>query len=352
MRKREYKNLPKRLYWNGSVYVYRRPDGKQVALGTNKAAAIEAANRASQLLAPAVETLVGKIMGYATPTIDFICARYWDEFLKPKYAPKTLADYKHKIGVIRTRFGALHPHHLNVRIVAAFVDEFPPRQSQRYAQFLKQFFKWSVSKGYWEHNLADNLITKDVVIQRERLTVDAYKAILEVADPWLQRAMNLALQSLQRREDLVLLRFDAYRDGVLPVVQHKTSAHIRIRVGPELDLAIRDCRDDILSPFMVHKRPTRITKRSKALREHHTQVLPEQVTRAFRKAREATGLFEGYAKGRSPSFHEIRSLGATLYEKAGSDPQNLLGHKDEASTRIYLDRHEVEWIEAAGGLKV
>ena len=337
--------------------MYRRPDGLQVALGTNKAAAIEAANSATKLLVPEVEKLVGKIMGYATPTIDFICARYWDEFLKPKYAPKTLADYKHKLGVIRERFGVLHPHHLNVRIVAAFVDEFPPRQSQRYAQFLKQFFKWSVTKGFWDQNLADNLTTKDVVIQRERLSVEAYRTILDIAEPWLQRAMNLALQSLQRREDLVLLKFEQYRDGVLPVQQLKRSgrkppSNVRIHVGPELDQAIRDCRDDILSPFMVHKRPTRITKRSKSLREHHTQVLSDQVTRAFRKAREASALFEGYAKGKAPSFHEIRSLGATLYEKAGVDPQNLLGHKDEASTRIYLDRHEVEWIEAAGGLKI
>ncbi len=333
--------------------MYYRPDGKRISLGTSKKAAVTAANRANQILAPEGEGLVNKILGHSDDTFGAICDRFDSEYLDTRnYAVSTLVDYKHKLSVIKKRWGGLYPKNLSVLIVSAFVDGFPPRQSERYAGFLRQFFKFARAKGYFETNLAADLITEPVEIKRQRLSLDAYQTIYKVAEPWLQHAMNLALQSLQRREDLVLLKFEDYRDGILPVHQLKTESNVRIAVGPELDKAIRECRDDVVSTFMVHKKPTRITQAGRARREHHTQVLPEQLTRAFADTRDAAGLFSGGEKGTAPTFHEIRGLGAKLYAEAGFNPQSLLGHKDEASTKIYLDRHEIEWIEAAGGLKI
>lgn len=355
MRKRQYRDLEAHLYWNGSVYVYRKPDGKPVSLGTSKTKANEASRRANRILYPG--DLYQRIMGEEKPPIAKICDRYWTEFLtgkkkdgRPRYSTKTLADLKHKLGVVRRKWGSFYPDHLSVLKVANFVDSFPGRQSERYAQFLRMFFKWGKAKGFFDQNLAADLITEKAEVQRDRLSRDGYEAAYAYAEPWLQRAMHFALQSLIRREDIVLCRFDEYRDGVLPYCQQKTGNHVRILVGPELERAIRACRDDTLSPFIVHKKPVRITKKSRELRQHHTQVLEDQLTRAFRDAREASGFYDGWPSLKKPSFHEIRALGAKLYEDAGIDPQPLLGHKDAASTRIYLDRHRIEWIEAAGGL--
>lgn len=50
-----------------------------------------------------------------------------------------------------------------------------------------------------------------------------------------------------------------------------------------------------------------------AARQHHTQVMPEQVTRAFQDAREAAGI----KGGNPPSSHEIRSLGGALLSESG-----------------------------------
>ena len=348
MRKRQYRDLEAHLYWSGTVYRYRKPDGTMVALGTDKRTANEAARRANALLYP--RDLYGRIMGNHKPPVGDILDRYWKEYCVGKYSKKTLADLKHKRGVVRKEWGHLYPDALSVLIVAAFVDRFPPRQGQRYAQFLKRFFKWSVSKGFFQQNLAAELITKDVEIQRQRLSLEGYRAIHAAAEPWLRNAMDFALQTLIRREDIVLRRFDEYQDGILPYCQLKTGSHVRIVVGPELDRVIRRCRDDVLSPFIVHRKPTRITKASRARRTHHTQLVDEQLTRGFREARDRSGFYAELPAGTPPSFHEIRALGAKLYEQAGVDPQPLLGHKDAASTKIYLDRHEIEWIEAAGGL--
>ncbi|HNP65492.1 MAG TPA: hypothetical protein PKH39_16285 [Woeseiaceae bacterium] len=350
MRKRKYRDLEKHLYWNGKVYVYRKPDRTIVPLGTNKASANEAARRANAVLYP--RDLYHKIMGENMPTVGLILDRFWHEFVVPRYSEKTLPDLKHKAGVIREEWGDLYPDALSVLIVAAFVDRFPPRQSERYAGFLRMFFKWSRSKGFFGENLADDLITRPVSVERQRLSIEGFKAIRACAEPWMQRAMTLALQSLVRREDLALLRFDQYVDGVLAIKALKTGVHIRILVGPELDKAIRNCRDEVASPFMVHKLPTRITKAGKLRREHHTQVLPEQLTRAFSDARKESEFYDELTPGQRPTFHEIRALGAKLYEDAGISPKPLLGHKDDASTKLYLDRHKIEWIDAAGGLKI
>ena len=49
--------------------------------------------------------------------------------------------------------------------------------------------------------------------QRARLTTDAYTAIRAHAPAWLQRAMDLSLLTLLRREDVASLRFADVRDG-------------------------------------------------------------------------------------------------------------------------------------------
>ncbi len=49
-----------------------------------------------------------------------------------------------------------------------------------------------------------------------------------------------------------------------------------------------------------------------------------------------------------PTFREIRSLGAKLYEEQGVPKpiiQSLLGHSDISMTNLYLDRYEVKWQE-------
>ncbi|MPZ46814.1 MAG: hypothetical protein GEV05_26210 [Betaproteobacteria bacterium] len=47
----------------------------------------------------------------------------------------------------------------------------------------------------------------------------------------------------------------------------------------------------------------------------------------------------------SPTFHEIRALGARLYKNRGINPQTLLGHTDPNQTLLYLEGHAKPWIE-------
>lgn len=109
----------------------------------------------------------------------------------------------------------------------------------------------------------------------------------------------------------------------------------------------------MLSPFLIHRLPgkARPSDQRAAERVHHTQVLPDQLTRYFGEVRDAVGI-EGE---NLPSFHEIRSLGGALLQEAGwpvEKIQALMGHAAEAMTKHYLDGHDTPWVDVRTGLSL
>ena len=175
--------------------------------------------------------------------------------------------------------------------------------------------------------------------QSERLTLDQYRAIHATAPGWLQVAMDLSLITLQRRGDVVRMRYDDERDGRLEVDQGKTGAALSVEIGAELRAVIKRSRaDGVLSPFIVHRR----SQRRAAGQEHRTQVAEEMVTRAFAEARDSLPELAAMEPERRPTFHEIRALGGRMYEEAGwtrGEIQALMGHADEEMTEHYLQGH-------------
>jgi enterobacteria phage integrase len=157
----------------------------------------------------------------------------------------------------------------------------------------------------------------------------------------------------------VSLRFADVHDNALWVVPGKTEgttgARLKIGIEPDGDLAVlvARCRDSVVSPYLIHRLPDRAQandKRAKS-RAHHTQVLPEQLSRAFADARDDAGI-DG---DNPPTFHEIRSLGGALLREAGwtvSQVQTLMTHTSEAMTEHYLGGHEAPWTEVQTGVKL
>jgi len=166
--------------------------------------------------------------------------------------------------------------------------------------------------------------------------------------------MDLSLVTLLRRDDVVSLKFSDVHDGFLWVVPQKTEGSslvkLKIRVGDELAALLSQARDAVLSPYVVHRLPDRARPSDKraAARQHHTQVMAEQLTRAFQDAREAAGILGD----NPPSFHEIRSLGGALLNESGWEierVQGLMGHSSTSMTEHYLDGHDIAWQEVQTG---
>ncbi len=154
------------------------------------------------------------------------------------------------------------------------------------------------------------------------------------------------------------MRFDGVREGFLYVVQQKTAkasdaAWIRFKVTEELQTVISRCRDDIVSPYLILRRPDRKKQKQEQTKDHWTQVEERYLTRAFKEAREAAGCYKGWKEEEMPGFHEVRALSLHLYQKAGKDGQKIAGHASETMTKNYQkDNAEIVWSEAIPDLNI
>lgn len=179
------------------------------------------------------------------------------------------------------------------------------------------------------------------MIARERMSLEQFLAVREHASVWLRNAMDLALLTGQRREDIASLKFTDWREGRLHVSQGKTGGKTRLaldgriaigKIGMSIAEVVRQCRDMIASPYLVHHV------------QHHSGAKPgqkvrgESIGQAFTTAREAAGI--AAKDGRTPiTFHEIRSLAERLYreEFGAAFAQQILGHKNAEMTARYDD---------------
>lgn len=118
----------------------------------------------------------------------------------------------------------------------------------------------------------------------------------------------------------------------------KEASHVAIPIGEELKRIIDNSRDNVASPFVVHRIPERHVKRSKEV-SHPTQVAPDYLSRSFSSVRDKLGLCNHLAMEQRPTFHEIRALAAHLFDKQGIDPQGRMAHSDAKSTKIYTKNH-------------
>lgn len=350
---------PDNLYPNRAGYKYRHPvTRKETWMGLDKAKAFAAAKRLNALLVP-TDDLVHRVTGAGNTIADAIRTFQADDVPGRGWGDKTASEY----GIVLRRIERLIGDHpldtFNVQACAKFIRD--TTESVRSRQTLRLVLGWicacAVEEGWMEINPAEQTRKFTYKRQRDRLTVDTYRAIWAKAPAWLQNAMDLSLLTLLRREDVSSMRFTDARDGALWVVPTKTEestgVRLQIAMGDDLTALLARCRDNVLSPYVVHKLPEKArpsNMRAKA-RDHHTQATPDEITRHFQKARDAAGI----VSDTPPTFHEVRSLGGAMLQDAGwslDQVQALMGHASEAMTKHYLEGHEVPWMPVSTGISL
>lgn len=325
-------------------------------MGLDRAKAFAAAKKLNALLAPSGD-LVDRVVGASESVHDAIDVFRRDDVPGRKWAPKTAEVYESVIQRIDRGLGERAVSTLTVKDCATFIRGVTesPRSRQQFRLVLGWILACAVEEGWADSNPALQTRKFDHERKRARLTLEAYTAIWTKAPAWLRNAMDLSLLTLLRREDVVSVRFSDERDGALWVVPSKTenSSRVRLRVavGDDLAALISRCRDSVLSPYLIHRlsekaRPSHMRAKD---RDHHTQVLAEQLSRAFADARDAAGI----TGDNPPTFHEVRSLGGALLKDAGwtlEQVQALMGHSTEAMTKVYLEGHETPWQSVSTGI--
>ncbi|PII51944.1 integrase [Serratia sp. OLHL2] len=347
--------LPKNLTFRskGKSFYWRNPVTKreislgQIARRDAIAQAIEANHYIEQNYSPVL--LLEKIKGSHEYTLNSWIERYEVIFKRRQLAENTYKVRAGQLAIIRERLGGMVLSKITTRHVAEFLEFWIAQDKKTMAatmrSVLSDIFREAIVEGHIENNPVTPTRAAKVVVKRERLELAQYGPIRYAADPmppWFGLAMDLALVSGQRREDLTQMRFSHVVDGRLLVEQGKTGAMISLPldlelkiVGLRLGTVIDRCRLVSTTDFMI----------SAGIRKNSPDgsLHPDGLTKKFVAARKASGLsFEE----NPPTFHEIRSLAGRLYEKErGRDfAQKLLGHTSEMMTLKYLNTRGKEYV--------
>lgn len=355
------KSLPQNLYFDArrGTYRYRRPtDGKFFPFGPDRVKAIDAAKQLNLEFMRGAD-LVGAVMSNPSDSFEGFLDKYEAEVLPPRELAKgTLGLYAVHFRRFRKWFEGKAVDQITIRMIATELDALTPRSANQCRALLTDIFNHAAAKGLCPDNPAASTINRIEKKQRKRHTVEGLKAIREKSPAWLQNAIDLALITAQRRTDILDMRFDGVREGFLYVVQKKTAkatdaAWIRFRVTPELQAVISRCRDDVVSPYLVHRKPDRLKQKQAQTKDHWTKIEERYLTRAFKEAREAANCYAGWKEEEMPGFHEVRALSLHLYKKAGKDGQKIAGHASEGMTKNYQrDHEEIIWSEAIPDLNI
>lgn len=355
VRSRATLKLPDNLYPNREGYKYRRPtDRKEFWMGSDLRQACAEARELNDLLYSS-SNRVNRIMGEDRTVSDALALFRKDDMPNRSWSANTAKEHEARLKRINMDIGGHALSGFNVREAADFLRSVTSseRNRQIYRLLMIWIFRGCLQEGWVDSNPLNPFeVTRKGQAKRKRarLTKDTFDRIRAHAPSWLQNAMDLSLITLLRREDIVSAKFDDVREGFLWVIPSKTenstNVQLKFRMTPPIQALVAQCGDGIESPYIIHRTPERRKSAAEKSvhRLHHTQVLPEQVTRAFDDARQAAGIDEQYP----PTFHEIRSLGGWLYQQGGrelKDLQALMGHGSEEMTLLYLKGHEAVWTE-------
>lgn len=358
-RKAGSKDLPDHLYkktdkrTGRTYYTYHDPaSGRWFGLGTDKAAAIRQAKEANaQLQAPLPSIREREHDGR---TLAQWIERYKEELAERDLAAATRRNQRMRLNVIAGKFGERPIAALTTQDWADWLREYAAAGKRQMAAAMRSLardmYREAIAAGWAETNPLDVTRAPRIKIKRQRLTLELWRAIYaEAKRPWLKRAMELAMVTAQRREDIARMMFADSQSGALQVIQSKTGARLRISHKLKLDAlgltvgdVVKRCRDTTVSKYLVHH--PRTVSRAKA----GDPVLPDTLSDAFAKARDRAAAKLGVDLGEHPpTFHEMRSLAARLYHEQGYDPQRLLGHRHRTTTELYQDNRGSEWVDVS-----
>jgi integrase len=362
-RKTGSKDLPPNLYRktdsrNGKTYfTYRDPEtGRVYGLGSDKDSAIQEAHTQNQILRSTHPAqLSDRVASGPARIFSEWVTEYRVEYGKRGLAASSVATIGRRLNQLNKHFGQMDLKDITTFEISGYVKSIEAEGKSQMAKamrsLLQDLFREAMAMGWATHNPVTVTRAVRTKVQRQRLSLELWKLIHVEAPTWLKRAMEIAILTGQRREDIHKMQFREVFDGALHVVQAKTHARLRISVDLTLDcvgLSLKDliktCRDSVVSKNFVHH-GRRSTSASAG-----NPVSLNAMTMGFAAARDKAAEKAGIVfEGTPPSFHEMRSLSARLHTKEGRDPQRLLGHKNAAMTDLYKDGRGTEWIDVAYG---
>lgn len=368
-RTRRYKDLPDNLavdphtQADGSAVIYYRyvfPDGRRASLGKDKAVAVSAAKALNaKFESDTTKNLLQRVLDTSrapaanNPAFKTVIAEFRKHYLPgKKYSERSRSEINLKLNLYERDWGDQIIRSFTTLQIAKFLNELSVASYIKHRKLLSDLFNYAGHCGYIDANPVTVTLSKSDSERekvRQRHTLEGYQKIYAAAPDWLRRAMDIALRSLQRRGDLTRLHRDQIHDDCIRILQRKTRNYkvpvfIDIQMGDELKTAVTAClRSEVPCPYLIHFRPTRIKPSDRIAKLHPFAVTDDYLSKEFARYRDASGAYEKLSAEKRPSFHEIRALGAHLYEEAGYSHEYIMaltGHASEKMLAAYLDGHK------------
>jgi len=369
-RSRPNKDLPPNLYrkedkrTGKTYYNFRDPrDGKVHGFGTDKDLAVKGAIAVNSTIYTDIQAMriasLSKPKEPDSPRFGRVILRHLELCEKRKLATNTLKNKLSMTKAWQAAIGREKPlNEITVRDLVETLEKYEdrPRMAQAMRSAAIDVWKDAMQEGWATDNLPAKTRAPSVVVQRSRLSLEEFQhihaAALTLSDSWIARAMELAIVTAQRREDIAAMEFRQGEkstawadDDALCIIQQKTASKVRIPFGVEIlgmtvGSVVKSCRDNIVSRWLIHH------QRPRTLSKPGDQVWIDTITKGFARARDLAGV-KGETGKTPPTFHELRSLSIRLYAEAfGMDfAQAIAGHKDASMTAVYRDVRGSEWVQ-------
>lgn len=353
-------NIKKMVKGGKCYYYYQMPDNSLAPLAHgDEKASIEAAHALNRALRPSgsiVERILQTPPKITTKNPLFVEAinDFEQEWIPiQNYSARSLDERRIKLNQYRREWPHKRISDLDTFVVATFLRKCTASASRQHRILLDQIFRYSASRGLsTQRPMIDIEKRRSERRKRARHTWDGYEAIYNASPQWLKNACDAALYSLQRRSDLVAINIDEQIDlkaRSIRILQQKSRnydkpVYIDIVMGEELFKAVMaSVWSGITCPYLIHHRPTRITKQMRDSRPHQFAVTADYLTRAYSEVRDSVGCYDHLPKLQRPGFHSIRALGIWLYTKAGYSDEYIMaiaGHANEKMKAHYTEGHE------------
>lgn len=321
------RDLPPNLYIRKGIYYYRDiRDNKEYSLGKNKSLAVTEAIQANLAIFKPKTSLIDRINNIKVVTLHEWMDSYQDIVNKRGLSANSLRDYKIKISVIKKTLKDIDIKNISSKLVADFINNYPkPSMAKQLRSTLSDAFNEAIAAGITTNNPVSIVKSPKIKIKRSRLTLEQFNIAANNAPKKYSNMFKLALLTGQRIGDITSLKWSDIREGKIFIEQSKTGSKIAIPTSLRLDcigLSIQDVLNEMNNHFDTVCNVPTVT-----LRRYFSKSLPDMENK--------------------PTFHEIRSLAARLYEeeKGAEFTKKLLGHKSMAMTDKYLDNRSNSYVE-------
>ncbi|MDA0109045.1 tyrosine-type recombinase/integrase [Vibrio sp. La 4.2.2] len=374
-RSKKYRDLPEGLYFKGKKgYVFRRIDNSCKSLGHDKSRAIALARRynATYRVDPEISHPVNldlikphrrKSIERLSSFFSRVSERYAAE---EKPSKDTLAMFDSRLAKLNTLIGDKTGLSITLDDVNLVLEAVATGKSNnvfnRWIAFMSKVFDYAVDESVMVDNPAKRKKRKPKEEkQRQRLTIAEYKAIWSIAPQWMRIAMDLSLETTHAVNEICAMKYEHITLLDKPVMENgvevygylrihrqkvkgKEASRVVIPVTRSLLNIIEASKDNINSPYVVHRMPEKRSNEMSQYCDHITQVNRKYLSRFFSKLRDQAKVKSSIPSESRPTYHEIRGLSIHLYDKAGHDPQARAAHTDSRSTKIYKEGHE-KWVQ-------